>query len=120
MTNRQRLPRNDACLDAVALQTFANPGIGKLFLPNSIAKYGNDVFRRNMCILHVKRQISAQDHNQGIQRLLRSQDSVIFKRRFERGRISVRSRLGKGTSFDVFLPLTQRSKAKVVRKKLPS
>jgi two-component system, OmpR family, sensor kinase len=36
------------------------------------------------------------------------------------GRISVRSRLGKGTSFDVFLPLTQKSKTKVVRKKLPS
>ncbi len=36
------------------------------------------------------------------------------------GRISVRSRLGKGTSFDVFLPLTQKSKAKVVKKKLPS
>jgi hypothetical protein len=37
MTNRQRLPRNDACLDAVALQTFAYPGIRKLFLPNSLA-----------------------------------------------------------------------------------
>lgn len=36
------------------------------------------------------------------------------------GRISVRSRLGKGTSFDVFLPLTQKSKAKVARKKTPS
>jgi two-component system sensor histidine kinase ResE len=36
------------------------------------------------------------------------------------GRISVRSRLGKGTSFDVFLPLTQKSKVKVANKKLPS
>lgn len=33
------------------------------------------------------------------------------------GRISVRSRLGKGTSIDVFLPLTQKSKVKVVRNK---
>ncbi len=33
------------------------------------------------------------------------------------GRISVRSRLGEGTSFDVFLPLTQNSKTTVVRKR---
>ena len=36
------------------------------------------------------------------------------------GKISVRSRLGKGTSFDVFLPLTQKSKTIVVSKKPPS
>jgi signal transduction histidine kinase len=33
------------------------------------------------------------------------------------GKISVRSKLGEGTSFDVFLPLMGKSAAKIVRRK---